>query len=375
MTQTVASFVRGWFREPLPTFELRSPSARWGTPRAAVPARAFRVVDVIDETPTVRTFVLAAPDGGAPALAYRPGQHLTVVVDIDGRTERRCYSFSSSPLTGARPAITVRRTPDGVVSRHLHDRVRAGDLLKALPPTGEFTLEPDSSARRHVVLVAGGVGITPLMSLAESLLVGERGSRVTLLCGHRSADEIVFHERLAALQRGAPDRFVVQYSLDAPPAGWAGLEGPLDGAAVRAAVGDQPVDEWFVCGPEPMMDSVREALLTAGVPDGRVHVERFSYASTAAMRIPEREATLRFAGSGRHVVARPGQTLLEAGLAAGVALPSSCTMGGCGACKVRTLEGRVVMREPNCLTDAERAAGYVLTCCAYADGDVAIAGH
>ena len=91
--------------------------------------------------------------------------------------------------------------------------------------------------------------------------------------------------------------------------------------------------------------------------------------------LTEREATLRFAGSGRRTVARPGQTLLEAGLAAGIALPSSCTMGGCGACKVRTLEGRVVMREPNCLTDAERAAGYVLACCAYADGDVAIAGH
>jgi ferredoxin len=106
-----------------------------------------------------------------------------------------------------------------------------------------------------------------------------------------------------------------------------------------------------------------------------VHTERFAYASIGSVRIPDHAAEVTFAATGRKVTARPGQTLLQAGLEAGIALPSSCTMGGCGACKVKTASGAVVMSEPNCLSETERTAGYVLACCAYADTDVVIENH
>ncbi|EFK97247.1 phenylacetate-CoA oxygenase/reductase, PaaK subunit, partial [sediment metagenome] len=124
--------------------------------------------------------------------AYRAGQHLTVIVEANGARHRRCYSFSSSPLAGGRPAITVKRMADGLVSRHLHDRVRADDTLVVDEPTGNFTVETDPSCTREIVLVAGGVGITPLISMAETVLRAEPGSRVVLLCGNRSEDEIAY---------------------------------------------------------------------------------------------------------------------------------------------------------------------------------------
>jgi ferredoxin-NADP reductase len=371
----IAAFVRGWFDEPGPTFELRAPSARWGQSRPRQARHALRVAEVVEETPSTRTFVLASPDGGAPAFSYQAGQHLTLLVDAGGTTHRRCYSFSTSPLAGGLPAITVKRTADGIVSRHLHEHVRTGDTLVSLDPTGEFTLATDATARRHVVLVAGGVGITPLISLAETVLRAEPGSRVTLLSGNRSEDEIVFRRRLDALARQFATRFTVVHSLDTAAEGWTGLRGPLDGARVLQALGEVVADAYFVCGPEPMMHSVCAALEAAGVARDRLRTERFAYASGGSVRVPDHAAEVTFAASGRTVTARAGQTLLQAGLEAGIPLPSSCTMGGCGACKVKKASGSVVMSEPNCLSETERAAGYVLACCAYADSDVVIDNH
>jgi ferredoxin-NADP reductase len=371
----VATFLRGWFSEPPPPFELREASARWGRGRPRQARLALRVAEVVQETPSTRSFVLAGPDGLAPSLSYRAGQHLTLLVDVGGTTHRRCYSFSTSPLADGRPAITVKRVADGAVSRYLHEQVRAGDTLTALEPTGEFTLDTDPAASRHVVMVAGGVGITPLVSLAETVLRAEPASRVTLLTGNRSEDEIIFRARLDALASEFHPRLVVHHALEAAPVGWSGPRGLLDGPQVLRAVGDDSADAWFVCGPEPMMQGVCESLAAAGVARERIRTERFAYASASATRIPDHAAELRFAKSGRRVTARAGQTLLQAGLEAGVDLPSSCTMGGCGACKVRKLAGSVVMSEPNCLSEAEREAGWVLACCAYADTNVVIEGH
>jgi ferredoxin-NADP reductase len=371
----VAAYVRSWFTEPPPSFELRVASERWGQSAPRHARHALRVADVIQETPSTRTFVLASAAGGRPSFAYRAGQHLTLLVDADGATHRRCYSFSTSPLADGLPAITVKRMPQGVVSRHLHDHLRAGDTLTALDPTGDFTLATDPAARRHLVMVAGGVGITPLMSLAETVLRAEPGSRVTLLCGNRSEDEMIFRRRLDALATEFQARLTVRHTLDLADHAWMGLRGALDGPRVLEILAGAPADDYLVCGPEPMMQSVCAALESAGIARDRIHTERFAYASNAGVRLPDHPAAVSFARSGRRVTARAGQTILQAGLEAGVDLPYSCTMGGCGACKVKKREGTVVMSEPNCLSDAEREAGFLLACCAYADTPVVIEGH
>ncbi len=369
---TAAQFLRGWFNEPPPPFEIRQPSARWSTTRPRESLHRLRIAEVIEETPSTKTFMLEAPEGGAPGFSYLAGQHLTIVIDIDGRTERRCYSFSSSPAATGLPSITVKRMPGGRVSRHLHERLQAGDTIVATEPAGAFTLQVDPSASRHFVMIAGGVGITPLVSLVETVLRLEPESRLTLLCGNRDSLEIIFRQRLDTLVAQFGNRLKLRHALDEAPEGWDGLRGALDGQLVQHALGSCDADAYFVCGPEPMMQSVCSALESAGVPRQRIRTERFAYASAAATRIPEHDGEITFAASGRRIRAKPGQTILQAGLEAGLELPYSCTMGGCGACKLRRSAGTVVMSEPNCLSDSEREAGYLLACCSYADAAVVI---
>jgi len=364
MGLAIASFAKRLFSPPAAGPIVREPNRRWSRGLAASPLLRLKVAEVIVETPSTRTFVLEGE-----GLRYRAGQHLTLVVGVDGRTVRRCYSFSSSPSAAARPSITVKRVEGGVLSNWLHDHVRAGDVLRATPALGDFTVEPDASASRHCVMVAGGVGITPVLGMAETLLREEERSRVTLLYGSRSEDEIIFRDRLDAMALEFAGRFEVVLALDAATGNWTGLVGVLDGKRVVSTVGERRIDEWFVCGPAPMMDSVVAALGSAGVADERIHLERFQYAETSTVTMPASPATLVFRASGVKATARVGSTILEAAELAGVTLPSSCRMGGCGACKVK-VDGRVVAAEPNCLTGQEKAEGYVLACCSYGDGRV-----
>ena len=366
MGLAIASFARNFFFPPTAAPLLRKPSARWARPSTRSSLLELRVAEVIDETPTTKTFVF-----DDPSLRYAAGQHLTVVVEIDGRTERRCYSFSSCPASGSRPAITVRRVNDGKVSGHLHDHLRVGDVLRAAPPTGSFTVATDPSASRVVAMVAGGVGITPIVSMAETVLREEPASRVVLVYGNRSEKEIVFRRRLEALVREFDGRLRLTLALDAAGTRWKGLVGPLSGERVFEALAEEKADGWFVCGPQPMMDSVVATLEGRGVASDRIHLERFLYADTPGTALPTEPATLRFAASGATAVAPTGVTILDAAEKAGVALPSSCRMGGCGACKVK-VKGRVVAAEPNCLTETERAEGYALACCSYGDGEVTL---
>ncbi|MFN2424807.1 MAG: 2Fe-2S iron-sulfur cluster-binding protein [Candidatus Binatia bacterium] len=360
----IASFARSFFFPPAAAPLRREPNRRWKRTSAASSLLHLKVADVINETPDTRTFVFEEE-----GLAYRAGQHLTLVVNLDGQTHRRCYSFSSSPAAAGRSSITVKRVEGGLLSNWLHDRVRTGDVLRATPASGRFTLEPDASESRHIVMVAGGVGITPLISMAETTLRAEPGSRVTLLYGSRSEDEIIFRTRLERLAEEFGERFDLRFAVDEGAASWPGLTGKLGGERVVATLGHAGPAQWFICGPEAMMQSVVAALGRAGVADERIHLERFQYAESSTARMPQAPASLVFRASGMTISAPVGTTILEAAEQAGIALPSSCRMGGCGACKVK-IDGRVASAEPNCLTDQERAEGYALACCSWGDGRV-----
>lgn len=367
MGLALPSFAERLFSPPAAGPRLCRPNPRWArgaSSRAGL--LRLRVAEVVVETPSTRTFVL-----DDEAIAYLAGQHLTVVAHVDGRSVRRCYSLSSSPAAAGRPAITVKRVEGGVLSNWLHDHVKAGDVLRAAPAAGRFTVEPDASRSRHLALVAGGVGITPLVAIAETVLREEKDSRVTLLYGSRSADEVIFRSRLEEMERAFPRRLEVILAVDEATDGWTGLTGPLAGERVVAATRGQSPDAWFVCGPEAMMDGVVAALEASGVAADRIHTERFQYAEAGAVKVPTQAGTLVFAKSDRAAIAPAGTTILDAAEQAGVALPSSCRMGGCGACKVK-VDGRVVAAEPNCLTGQEKADGYALACCSYADGRVVL---
>ncbi|MCB9754701.1 MAG: ferredoxin--NADP reductase [Myxococcales bacterium] len=349
-------------------------------PRAgALATRALEIVALTRETDDAVTLTLADPDGGE--LRFVPGQFFTVLVDVGGETLRRAYSLSSSALERERASVTIKRVSGGRASNHLNDHAAVGQRLLVLGPSGAFTVAPSPAARRVLVLIAGGSGITPIAAIVRTVLAVETSSKIALIYGNRGAADIIFRAQLDALAREHEGRLELRHVLSDPPAGWAGGVGLLDRETclhelarleTRPGFDPETLDdaEYFVCGPEPMMEAVRDALREFGVPRARVHEERFSQphlrgqGARARARAPRPQGVqVRRAGlpvAGFEVA--PEQTLLEAGLTAGLPLSYSCAMGGCGACKVRLVEGEVEMEEPNCLTDEERARGEVLAC-------------
>ncbi len=339
----------------------------------AMGARRMRVSALARPTEDALTLTLTPLEGETPAFAA--GQFLTLCVEVDGARLKRAYSLSSAPEDGV-AEITCKRIPGGRVSNHLHAHAKVGDVFEVLGPSGSFVV-PGDRAPRHVVLLAGGSGITPCWSIARSVLARDPGTHVTLVHANRAERDEIFAADIAAACAREGGRLRVVRVLEAPALPHEGPTGRLD-AALCAALADagtfslpSPASLYFVCGPAPMREAVRAALLAHGVPEGEVLEERFqSPADTdraaADVAWPTSPVTLqvRRRGGLERVQVPPGRTLLEAATSAGVGLPFSCAMGGCAACKCRSIEGQVMMDEPHCLSDAERADGWVLTCIA-----------
>lgn len=352
------------------------------TSRPGPAPRTLRVERVVRETADAVTLWLRDPSG-AP-IPFVAGQFFTVLVPIDGQTVRRAYSACSSPLSPEMVAITCKRTPGGRVSSFLNEQAQTGMTLQVLGPSGNFTVVPQPERARHYVLLGGGSGITPLIAIARAVLLAEPRSRVSLIFGNRSVEDIIFRDELAALADAHKDRFSLRHVLQEPPSGWAGGAGLLDEPNLErelsalALPGVEPIDPvnpglcgppaYFLCGPAGLMAAAQAVLLARGVPPSALHQERFASPHLPAAALPAarrpQPAELRRGDRRHQLVVQPTETLLEAGLRAGAAMPFSCTMGGCGACKVRLDSGQVALQEPNCLTAEERAAGYILACIA-----------
>ncbi|MFK4540668.1 ferredoxin-NADP reductase/predicted pyridoxine 5'-phosphate oxidase superfamily flavin-nucleotide-binding protein [Streptomyces tendae] len=324
---------------------------------AGNPLRPVRVLEVRHETPSVRTLVLADAGDEAGPFDFRPGQFFTVVTDVAGHPVRRAYSASSVP--GApRLELTVKRVPGGRFSTHAHRDLRPGDLLAVRGPSGTF--HAPAQAPGHLVLIAAGSGITPMMSMIRTRLSApEPAGRIDLLYSSRGPEDIVFGDELTRLEKDHPDRLTVTHVLTS-------REGRLDAGGVRRWLTGLPLSDHahhYVCGPEALMDAAQDVLRRLGVPDGRMHRERFTGGTTAlTTETPQR---MRVEEDGNVVgatVVEPGQTLLDAGLAAGLPLPYSCTVGSCGECVARVRDGEVTQPESTCLTPEQKAEGYVLTC-------------
>lgn len=370
----VRMVVTGLSGQTPPPFVTRKPLARHllATPasstRDLLATRTVHVTRVVRETPDAVSLYLADPTGRR--IAFVPGQFFTVLVTLpNGDVLRRAYSVSNTPDedgTVQQARITIKRIAGGVASNLLNDTAKEGAAFEVLGPSGNFTTTFESTASRHLVLFAGGSGITPLMSIAATLLAREPASRVSLVYGNRSQTDVIFHDELDALVKKYPERFVVHHVLTNPAPGFVGRTGLLDRACATAELETLPAaDAYFVCGPEPMMQAVREALVARGIAPSVIREERYSSPARRVRPdvplVPQR-MLIRQRGVEHEVFAKAGQTLLEAGLEASIPMPFSCSMGGCGACRVQVVKGEVVSEEPNCLSADEQSAGVVLAC-------------
>lgn len=375
---TVLADLRGDHPPPLiPRSPFRGLKDPGKTSATADAARPMIVRAVRRETAEATTVVLADPRG--VPIRFVPGQFLTLLVTIDGVVHRRAYSICSSIDDGNTVAITAKRIAGGRVSSHVHERLAVGDVIPVLGPSGEFTVAIDPAARRTLVLVAGGSGITPILAILHAVLGHEPDSRAALIYGNRGGTDIIFRAAIDELATQHPDRFTVRHVLE-EPGEIAATRGRLDRATVAAeldALADRTTDaDYFVCGPAAAMAAVRDELAARGVPPARIHEERFATAERTQRERSAQRLTLRVAGAVRDVVVPPDGTILDAGLAAGVAMPYSCAMGGCGACAVDLTAGEVDLDEPNCLSPDERARGRILACIARPCGpcDVVVGG-
>lgn len=371
--------------QPLGSGESAGPGSAASAPRPAAASgpgptqRDFApvtVLAVLDESPTIRTFRLTRP----PSFAFQAGQFLTVRVQVDGQPHVRCYSISSAPESAGFLEISVKR--QGLVSGMLHAALRPGSTLLVKPPAGRFTYPAGDD--RPVVLIAGGVGITPLISMLRHAVATDPERPVTLFYSARGSRELAFWDELNWLSRRHPQIRIVG-TVTEPSTGWQDRVGRIDRTLVANYVANAAHSVFLVCGPVEMIEAVRRTLVELGVPESQVRSEVFQptaaigatgvAAGPAAIAHEQADvaeaARLELVRSGRSVNVGGGQTLLDAAEAAGASIPTLCRAGVCGTCRTLLVSG-----DARCSSDAlderDRRAGYVLPCVTWAYGNCAL---
>jgi ring-1,2-phenylacetyl-CoA epoxidase subunit PaaE len=370
----------------------------------------LEVVDITRETDDAITIHLEHPD--KITIPYQAGQFLTLIVPVNGKKERRAYSLCSSPVEQPRLSVTVKRVKGGLLSNYLINQLQVGATLEVLAPMGNFSLIPAATNQRTVVLIGAGSGITPLMAMAKSVLHHETGSQVQLIYANRNPDSVIFKNQLKNLEQQYPARFRVTHIYSQPVAletaakSGSSFFGRLFGKSKEAApvttvaednghnytgrlnrqmlltileklkVRNSSETEYYLCGPEGLMDEVKAALQILQVPATQIFKESFvssghNAVNTGVGSIPEEEnattiqdqsVTILFEGQEYVVAVTKNETILEAALNQDIDLPFSCQAGLCTACRGKCLAGKVHLDEREGLSDAEVAQGYVLTC-------------
>jgi glycine betaine catabolism B len=345
----------------------RTPTQSTSRPRGFVHTS---VLAVIDEAPDIRTFRFARPDG----FEFTPGQFLTIRMRADGEDLVRCYSLSSSPAARGYLDITVKR--QGKVSGLLHSSLRPASVVPIKAPAGAFTYPVRDD--RPLLLLAGGIGITPLLSMLRHATETEPARPVALFYSARREEHLAFRDEIATLARRHP-QVRVTYAVTEGPAGAGVYPGRIDETLIRTVMPQVRDAIACICGPQPMIDGMRRLLAEMGVPQAQVRFERFEAVvaaagadaterATAAGHSPTLESfDMRCVRSGRSVRVGRGQSVLDAAEAGGVAIESLCRAGVCGTCRTRVVEGEVAC-DSTALDEADRADGYVLACVARVAG-------
>lgn len=343
---------------------------------------ALRVKDIVAETADANSIRFEVPEELRDRFAFRAGQHLTLRATLGGEEVRRNYSLCTAPAEGD-VMVTVKRIGGGLFSNWVGDSLKVGDTVDVMPPHGSFTTNFAATNRRHLVGIAGGSGITPVMSLIKTLLREEPQSRFTLLYGNRDSSSVIFLEALAALKDKYLDRLEIYHFLDGEEQDIELFNGMLTrerlDQVIPALVPDSAsVDGWFICGPGPMMDAAEGALLDGQVQKERIHIERFT-ADRPAGSVAREMAELQTQAEGVTVsvtldgrtrrVAFTAGSILDSARASGLPAPFACKAGVCATCRAKVISGKVEMAVHYGLTDEEVAEGYVLTCQSVPIGD------
>ena len=337
---------------------------------------SLRVKQVEADTDEAVIISFDVPDTLKNEYRFTQGQHLTLRSRLGGEEQRRSYSICSG-VDDDDLRVGVRKVPGGLVSTWINEQFRVDDSIDVLPPEGRFFVPLDAQSARHYLGIAGGSGITPILSIMKTVLAREPLSTFTLIYGNRRQKSTMFKEEIEDLKNSYLTRLELyfvfsQEQMDAP------LNcGRLTQQKLAEFLGPviQPwrIDHAFVCGPHGFNDEADASLRAAGVPSERIHIERFGVPLSAEGQAPKQAVLAGDAPQAKVLIIRDGLSreiefrtdhgnILESAAQAGLEVPYSCKSGVCCTCRAKLMEGEVRMERNFALEPHEVAAGYVLTC-------------
>jgi len=314
---------------------------------------------------------------------YKAGQFLTLIFDINGKSERRAYSLCSAPQTDNDWAVAVKRVDGGIVSNYINDNVKAGDEIEVLEPIGNFVLS-EEPGKRKVVFISGGSGITPILSMLKTVLSDEKDAEVYLIYVNSDLDNVIFKDDLHELER-SHDNFKVHHHLSSENVqkvtkktkklfGLIKKSETIESGRITPESMAKEIKDWnaadaefYICGPNGLMHTAEDCLKLLKVKAHQVHKESFtqdiepSDTATANTGV-DSVVTLKISGEEHELTIKKGKSILFAALDEGIDIPFSCQSGLCTACMGNCTEGTVVMDHEDGITEEEKEKGNVLTC-------------
>lgn len=336
----------------------------------------LKIAEVRRETLDSVSIRFEVPEELKDAFGFKAGQHLTLRTEMNGEDLRRNYSVCVAPHENE-IRIAVKQTPGGRFSGWANSALQAGHTIDVLPPMGRFVVPATDSTEPYYVALAGGSGITPVLSILKTVLAENPRAHFTLLYGNRDSVSIMFLEELAGLKNRYLDRLEIYHFLENEAEEIELFNGRLDRAKLdevfSTLVDVKDADAFFICGPGPMMDAAESALLARAIAPERIFIERFTTGTISAEQLARDEALQQKAQGTQITVTLDGRrskisfnaekgNILESVQAAGLPAPYACKGGVCSTCRAKVLSGTVTMKKNYGLTDEEVAEGYVLTC-------------
>lgn len=333
---------------------------------------------IVPETADTVTITFRSPSGAW--FAYQPGQFLTLEVPVPGGTVHRTYTISSSPSRPLSIGITMKAQSSSIASRWMIDNLRPGMRIKAFGPAGIFSFH--RHAARKYLFISAGSGITPMMSMTTWAWDSGEQPDIVFVHAARRPSDIIFHERLQHMANRVPGlQLHLTVEEHDPFRSWQGYRGRLNQLMLGLMAPDYLDREVFCCGPEPFMQAVRDMLIALGFDMNHYHQESFGAPVETEAQAPVMDDTILnddakseivFAVSGVSAPCTETDTVLAVAKLAGLNIPSGCTFGLCGTCKIRKREGEVHMVHNGGISDDDIAAGYILACCSNPVGRVVV---
>lgn len=296
---------------------------------------------------------------------YSAGQHLTIKVNRHGEILYRTFSISSVPNAGNSLTLTIKKIKDGKVTNYLADSLRVGDTLEVTAPSGQFFINPEPAHQKHYVMIAGGSGITPIYSMIGAILKFEPKSKITLLYANRNLNSIIFKEKLEQWTTEFSTQLEVKHFLSEEENPKKAIKGYITRISLEEMLkqyGKSKLD-FYLCGPEIMTNKLLDDLASLGVAKDKIHRELFLITTqTQESASQKAQVSAKVLSKTYQFETQDGKTILQSGIEQNVPLPFSCQNGLCGICKMKCIQGRVIMKSNQVLTEQDLKDGYILTC-------------